>query len=290
MNRKNIFITGPNSFVGKSLINELKEKYKIFALSIKKSELKILEKKHIKIKKLKKLNKDELLRLTNNVNFFGLIHCHAYGTSSGTSDKKKMLNYNLFSGLEILKFAKEKKIEKNIFFGSVSQFNSHTGEERDFYGLTKTLLEKSCRYFAAKFNININFLYLFYVYGKNENYYRLISNIVNSLKRKKRIKINYPLQKMDFLHISDLISAINKILNQKQTKGFNNFKLCYGKLIDVKQMCKILCKNLNLDYKKIKFSKKINQHSIYNIQNHKKFKRKFNWYPKINFQTGIKDY
>ena len=44
MNRKNIFITGPNSFVGKSLINELKEKYKIFALSIKKNELKILKK------------------------------------------------------------------------------------------------------------------------------------------------------------------------------------------------------------------------------------------------------
>ena len=45
MNQKNILVTGPNSFVGKNLIKELKKKYKVFTLSIKKKELKIFGKK-----------------------------------------------------------------------------------------------------------------------------------------------------------------------------------------------------------------------------------------------------
>ena len=65
MNQKNILITGPNSFVGKNLIKELKKKYKVFTLSIKRKELKILGKESIKIKKLKSINIDELLYETN---------------------------------------------------------------------------------------------------------------------------------------------------------------------------------------------------------------------------------
>ena len=129
-----------------------------------------------------------------------------------------------------------------------------------------------------------------YFPGRNENKHRLITYIVNSLRAKKKIKINYPYQKIDFLHVSDLSIAINKILNKKELRGFNNFKLCFGKLINIKQMCKILCTSLNLDFKKIKFSKKINQQNIYNIQNHKKFKKKFYWRPEINFQNGVKEY
>lgn len=290
MNQKNILITGPNSFVGKNLIKELKKKYRVFTLSIKKKELKIFEKKFVKVRKLKSINKDALLYETKNNNFFSLIHCHAYGTSGEINDEKEILRYNLLIGLEILKFIREKKIKKNIFFGSVSQFDSRSGLEKDFYGLTKSLLEKCCKYFSVKFNININFLHLFYVYGKNENKHRLITYIVNSLRAKKKIKINYPYQKIDFLHVKDLILAINKILKQKEPRGFNNFKLCFGKLINIKQMCKILCSTLNFDSRRIKFSKKINQQNIYNIKHHKKFKRKFHWKPKIDLQNGVKDY
>ena len=106
MNQKNILVTGPNSFVGKNLIKELKKKYKVFTLSIKSKELKISGKKSIKIKKFKSINKDELLYETRNINFFSLIHCHAYGTVGKINNEKEILRYNLFIGLEILKFIK----------------------------------------------------------------------------------------------------------------------------------------------------------------------------------------
>ena len=68
-------------------------------------------------------------------------------------------------------------------------------------------------------NVLFNWLRLFYVYGPDQKKGSIIPLIINSIKNKEEIKINYPANINDYIHVDDVAFDITPIHKKNILSG-----------------------------------------------------------------------
>jgi|MDSV01.2.fsa_nt_gb UDP-glucose 4-epimerase len=277
-----ILLIGANGFIGSELTKTLNSNYKIFKIS-KKSRFKYRLKETEKIIKL--INKYKIDTVLHSASkLFSLSNKKNY-----LIEKKKIINPSkkIFSYL-----AKE---DKNLIFissaGTIYGDQKYVTENselkpKNYLGKSKKELEKFILGLHETQKLNYLILRPSNVYGKKKNINSkqgLIENVVNKLKKKKKIKIrNEGKDSRDYLFINDFCEVVKKLFKKKIineiiniSSGYNYKTIQVVKIIEniLKQKAKIeIIKKRNIkDVKNISISnKKVKILINHNFKNLKK--------------------
>ena len=236
MTKKNILITGATGFIGKNLVEKLKDKYNIIHPSHKVVDL------------LNKNNVDSLFK-TNKIDV--VIHCasqkshKAYSPYVGQVFRNNMqMFYNIIDN--------KSKFEKMIHLSSGAVYDSSKpvmsvketsigkNVPDDEYGYSKYIMEK---YIEGKDNDKVISLRVFGVYGKHEDYsIRFISKAICRLLLSQPVAINKE-RFMDFVYVNDLVDIIDKMINLKKLK-YKSYNITNG---DPVSLSEIIDDNIPVD-------------------------------------------
>jgi len=232
-NNYKILITGSSGFIGRNLVEQLENRYKIYApLS----------------KDLNLLDKNSVIAFLKNNKVDVIIHTALYVGLDKTKFVQDILKKNLLMFFNLID--NRKYYKKMIIFGSGAEYNKANPivdvDETDFgksipeddYGVLKYVISK---YIENTDNI-IN-LRLFGVYGKYEDYTRrFISNAICQSIMGFSITIKQNVF-FDYLFIDDLTKIVEFFINNKVEYKFYN--VGRGEKIDLVTLAKIIKKVTN---------------------------------------------
>lgn len=288
---KKILITGVYGFLGSSLFEKLSKKFKVYGIGTNSYGKKNISNHRI-IKK--KINYLSLKKNFSEIDY--IIHCA--GPSIVEKNKKKKSNIEQKTLEDIFEYIKKSKSKpKLIYISSVAVYGDKYKKKIkeqfitspiSLYAKSKLKCENVCKKYFKKYNFSILILRVSSLYGiglKKQIIHDAIQKIIN----KKNVFFGTGEEVRNFLHIRDFINLIEKII-QKDFQEINIYN-CGGKdNFRIKDVLSKISKILN---KKIKpnFNKKYKSYNprILRIET-KKIKKHFDWKPKINFTTGLKDY
>lgn len=153
------------------------------------------------------------------------------------------------------------------------------------YANSKYLGEEIVKHYSNVFNINSNSLRLFNVYGtqsRTNSHYGAMFGVFLSQKihQKPLTIVGNGKQGRDFLYVTDLVSAIDKILKRKKTNFFE-YNIGYGKTAKVIDIARMISNKLVFIPKR-PGEPDITHASVI------RFQKEFNWRPKINIKIGVK--
>ena len=244
-----ILITGEKSYIGKKFISKLKKKKINFDIYKKKKKKKYTHLFHFSFQKKIKKNNIENFFIKNSEDF----------------DK-------------IIDFCKKNKI-KLIFPSSANYFPSKKPHKEDddmfvynLYNQAKIICEE--KILLTKKNLKYSILRIFNVYGQNGHSF--VDNLIR-INKKKKVQKKYNLNDvLDFIHIDDLINALEKTLYLKKNFILN---IGYGKSYSQKTIFNLL-KKKGINYNQNFYTDKKNCRVV--KSNISLAKKKLKWKPNIS--------
>lgn len=241
-----ILVTGGVGFIGSALHNYLKKKHNVYVID----KIKTNKENYFNCNLLnkKKLNKIKI----KNVDL--VVHLASQSSvAKSYSNIEKDLRSNILATYNLLDWCVKNKV-KRFFFSST--YNVYTEKhkkifynEKDecnpqsYYGISKLTSEMYIKTFCNEHKIKWNILRLFNVYGSNQkytDYHGLVNIFLYMAKRKGEIIIKGKLnRKRDFIHIDDVINAIDLLIKSKN--NYNKiFNIGSGKPTSLKKLVQII--------------------------------------------------
>ncbi len=291
-------VTGGAGFIGSNLVDLLvKNKHKVIVLDNfstgRKSNLKHHSKKNIKI-----INLD----ISKNINlkkyFKGVDYVfHMAGLADivpSIENPKKYFDSNVTGTFNVLRYAKEAKVKKFIYAASASCYGlprkfptneSSTIKPMYPYALTKWQGEQIVMHWNKVFNFPAISLRFFNCYGprsRTTGAYGAVFGVflAQKLANKPLTIVGNGKQTRDFIHVSDLVSAVLKAAKSKKTGQIYN--LAGGKEIQVNEIVKLIGgKSVNIPKRPGEPDR-----SLGDIR---KIKKDLNWKPKVKIRDGVKN-
>jgi UDP-glucose 4-epimerase len=308
MKKKILLITGGSGYIGSILFKRLEKKFKVIIVDRKQN--KFLKKKNfVKID----LSKKSQLKKIQNYKIETVIHLAAQSTIDLIKNKKNSyLNDNIQATKNVINFCKDKKIKKLIFSSTASVYKKSEYPLKEqskllpnnLYGRTKLANEKFIKQTLSGTSTNYCILRFFNVCSSDVNSKigefhnpetHLIPILIHKIYNNKTIKIygkNYKTSDgtcvRDYIHILDIVSAIEKsisFLNKKKSEIFN---LGSNKGFTVMQIISEVEKKLNIK-SILKITKRRHGDNDKSICNIKKAKKFLLWKPKFSKINKIID-
>lgn len=235
-NKVNIFLTGGNGFIGKNIIEQLGEKYCIYAPTHKELDL---------------LSTDKVEKFFQAHDIDVVIHTANIGGNTKEQKVQNILETNLRIFFNISRCSSYFK--KMIHLGSGAEFGKQLpvinareealGERipTDEYGFYKFIVAK----FIEETDLPIYNLRIFGIFGKYEDYsFRFISNIIYQALHNQPIVIKKNAV-FNYIYVDDFIRLLSCFIEHNPTyKSYNiGFTRSY-KLLDLaKLILKIMKRN-----------------------------------------------
>ena len=97
------------------------------------------------------------------------------------------------------------------------------------------------------------------------------------------VKINNALNTRDFIHVSDICSAIITYITDMKSGIYN---IGTGEATSIKDLCDIFAAKLNIN-KTAYHVKSVSQDDTMLVLDSNKFRNNYNWEPKIDIDIGI---
>lgn len=226
---KSILLTGGTGFIGKNILEQLGQKYKIFAP--KRSELNII-------------NQESVKKYLVNKNFDVVVHCAILNPNNNEEDKNAdILDYTMRGLLNLKLF--EKNFEKIIYIGSGAEFDKSkdivdvneydviSSIPTDAYGYGKYILNQ-----IAQSSTNIYNLRIFGCYGKYEQEKRLIRSVINDCLHAEKIYLKQNCY-FSYVLVDDLIKTIDWAINNSPL--YHSYNICNKEkysLLDIANLIK----------------------------------------------------
>tara|TARA_A100001011_G_C14301043_1_gene840810 strand:- start:1721 stop:2710 length:990 start_codon:yes stop_codon:yes gene_type:complete len=290
-------VTGGAGFIGSNLVDLLvKNKHKVIVLDNfstgRKSNLKHHSKKNLKVVNLDISKNNNLKKYFKGVDYV----FHMAGLADivpSIENPKKYFDSNVTGTFNVLRYAKEAKVKKFIYAASASCY----GLPRKFptnessiikpmypYALTKWQGEQIVMHWNKVFNFPAISLRFFNCYGprsRTTGAYGAVFGVflAQKLANKPLTIVGNGKQTRDFIHVSDLVSAVLKAAKSKKTGQIYN--LAGGKEIQVNEIAKLIGgKSVNIPKRPGEPDR-----SLGDIR---KIKKDLNWKPKVKIRDGVK--
>lgn len=293
MNKK-ILIIGGTGFLGYHLAKKcISKKWKVTSISTN-SPKKIRFLPKVKYLTLDITKKKPLLKKIKS-NFDYVVN---FGGYVNHSEKVKTYKSHYIGCKNLADIFKNKKIKSFIQIGSSVEYGNLKSPQNEkdktdvkklksTYGKAKLMATN----YLLKLNVRCNFpctiLRLYLVYGPCQDNNRLIPHTLNECLNDKTFMCSAGKQYRDFLFVEDLIKAIFKCFNNKESIG-EIINIGSGEPSNIKKVILFIKNKINLGnpvFGKIPLR---NDEILRLYPNISKAQKILNWKPSTSFQKGIK--
>lgn len=287
-----ILITGATGFVGRHLIPSL--------LQNKNNHLILVVRNIEKAKFLFGSNQIDYIS-TSNLNDIQqhspthVIHLAAHLTSKDdNASMEKLIDANIVFGTKLLNILKTiESIQLFINFGTFAEYRLGPMEINNayLYSATKTAFKAILSFYAALSNykyININ---PYSIYGGIDSQKKVIDYLKDSLNSTEPIKMSGGEQILDFIHINDVVSLIEFILQHSKMFIENpttEYHLGTGKGTSIRELSqvieKIYHKKSNIQWGGLPYRPRDIMYAVAPIAQ----LLEMGWKPQITLEIGLK--
>ena len=222
-----------------------------------------------------------------------IIHCAGeIYNSANMFDSNIVLTHQLLESV-----LKVNNIKSFIYIGSSSEYGfkkqpmveTDTLVPRNMYEATKGAATLLCQGYAKEYNLPIQVVRPFSVYGDGDKPHKLIPQIYKSWKESSEISIYSGVH--DYIYIKDFVSAVLKIMLNDNIKPGEIFNVGSGIQTSNLQVIETFLSagggNLKVRYYNSK-SKEFD--SEFWCSNNSKARNILNWSPKYDLYSGLKEY
>lgn len=309
MKGKSVLVTGVGGFIGSNLVEKISNEYdhiigidnlnNYYDVELKKTNLSILRKiKNFSFFKIDIRDYSELEKLFKNYKIKKIIHLAAQaGVRYSLENPFFYEETNIKGTLNLLELSRKYNIKHFIFASSSSVYGNQKKtpfNEEDpinkpisVYAATKQAGESLCYTYNHLYDIDINCLRFFTVYGPRGRPDMAPHKFVEKILLEKPIHI-YDDGKTnlarDFTYISDITEGISLASNFQ--KGFQIFNLGYGEPINVMDFIKTIEK-LTEKQSKINFIGRQPGDVNITYSDITKAKKLLGFHPKISVEVGL---
>jgi UDP-glucose 4-epimerase len=285
--KKNILLTGSESFVASFLVKKLKKKYNLIGIDfIKKS----------KNTKFKIDITKNLIEKFNTVKIDYIVHLASISRDQDCAkDPIKCFKTNVIGTLNLIKLANIKKVKNFIFASTQWVYDYSSNKEiknnnsliniqnvHSEYALSKLVSEINLKQNFKKNKINSTILRFGIIYGPRENNLSALEAIFYNTIKNNKIEIGSKKTGRNFIHINDICDGVMKSINKR---GYNVINLEGDKFISLSDI--VNQSSILLNKKIIVIEKNPKKPSIRMVSN-SSAKNIINWRPKYNLNKGLK--
>ena len=272
-----IGIIGSNGFLGKNLFSFLKKKNYIKKFS-----------------SYNKSKKNWFKKVCAEIRTFSpdiIINCAASQiVDDDLKSIEKLIYSNLYSQSAFLNQAKKNKnFIGYVTFGSRWEFDQKGKyHPNSFYAATKHASDYLLKYFVDKKTTIIS-LKIFDTYGEGDNRNKILNLLLKNYNNQTTLNLSPGKQEIDFVNVLDVCALINKLcidIKKKKLKGFKKYTVSSKKPIQliqlVKNLKKILNKNLKVNIGALSYRKNEPMKCLKKTYNYP------NWKPQFNLMNDLK--
>ena len=288
-----VLITGINGFIGSYLAKVLDTQtiYKIDGLGRSNyCDMKINDYFSVDVSNFHELEKIK--------NYYDIIF-HCAGSASvpnSVINPNFDFKSNLIGTFNMLEFSRKTKSKTFIFLSSVSVFDPKNNlplienskkNPTSPYGASRNSSENFCNAFHKTFGMDIRIARIFNTYGpgsKSLFIHDLMKKISNSSSKVHLMGSGN--QTRDYVYISDLIEGI--LLIAKSGKPGDDYNICSGNPLKIKNIANMILSELGLKDKKIIFDKKRYPGDIEHWYGDNSKITSLGFIPSITLENGIK--
>ncbi len=278
-----VLITGANGFIGKYLINHIKEQdasIDIVKWDIEDGDLSKLETK-AKLEAVKEV--DKIIHLASN----------SFVPASWENTQDFIIG-NYTSTFNILEYCRHNKASltyiSSYMYGNAKELPiSEQAEEKvnNPYGFSKLSGEQLCKFYHNVFNVKVTIIRPFNIYGAGQNENFLIPYLAEQISNpaKEEIEVNDLNPKRDYLHVSDFCSLLYNTL--KTEKDFELYNAGFGKSYSVEEVINLLQEIAGTN-KKVNAKNQVRYNEINDVvADVSKAKKELNWQHKVSLKEGL---
>ena len=295
-------VIGSNSFLAKNLIKKIFLENKVEKLVLFTSSLNREYKNKSNVEYLIYKYPEKKLKIEDLICLDIIYFCSALGLekNSKVSDNQ-IMGINTFEPINLSNL-----LEKNNYKGKFITFGSYFEIGRcskkykfseleiafsnrplfNTYCLSKRLLTN---YFCSK-EITIDWYHFLLpnFYGNGEKQIRLIPYLINSISKGKVLKVTEGNQIRQYLHVSDIVSLLYKLIYNDFTPSIYN--LVPDECHSVKEVISIAVNIFGSNDSKFEKIERYDENMPIVYADNSKLKNEFSWNPKISIEEGIKNY
>jgi len=289
---KKILISGINGFIGSNCAVFFREKnYEVFGIDIFGGEALNFLQGEVNLKNLKSFNQ----------NFDVILHLAGSGTVGSAQTSPELEHTKTVGSTEhILEYIKDfNKDAKLIYSSSAAIYgDSHKDKIKESdslnpisaYGAHKVEVEELCRKYHEKFELNINIIRFFSIYGeglKKQLLWDFSNRVVKNMASETLPCFGTGAEERDFIHIKDAIRLIELLINSD-----NNFTIINGATghsTTVLEVLNLLCEELNFKGKLI-FDNIVKEGNPKILVADIEKAKNMGFSPQISLKDGIKRY
>lgn len=289
----NILITGGNGFIGRNLIDFLKE-HNLYVLD-KEQRYETLDVRYLygDITKIEDIFWCFQLAELNDEKIDYVIHLAAEsGIIPSLKNPLKSIDVNINGTKNLLEISRKKEVKKFIFASSGGNVLGHQEppvtedtipQPVSPYGASKIAGESLCQSYFRSFGLNTIILRFSNVYGpwsfhKKGNFF---PELLKKMKNNETFSIfGDGEQTRDFIYVDDLCNAIISCLNNEKANG-EIFQLGINKEISINQIIN------ELNYTNIEYCEERIGEVKRSFCDNSKAKKMLGWEPSIDLKTGI---
>jgi len=285
-----IVITGSESFVGKELIKQIRNKnFEIIGLDSVNVKPTDYEFHQIDIRNPQV---DEVIPEEADA----LIHLAALSRDPDCRGKPyECFDINVMGTLNLINAVSKKKVKQFIFASSEWVYDEFKeGETKDEdafvnivnhhseYALSKLVSEANLRQKYEQGFCPVMILRFGIIYGPRKHNWSAVESMLNTVKNQSEVKVGSLKNGRRFIHVTDIVRGIEKSIG---LGGFNILNLSGNKLITMQDIIETSQSILNKSVKVIETNP--SQINIRNPSNDRA-KKMLNWNPEINLEAGLK--
>lgn len=285
-----IVITGSESFVGKELIKQLRNKnFEIIGLDSINVQPAYYEFHQIDIRNAQV---HEVIPEEADV----LIHLAALSRDPDCRGKPyECFDINVMGTLNLMNAATRKKVKQFIFASSEWVYDEfkekETKDEEAFvnianhhseYALSKLVSESNLRQKYEQGFCPVTILRFGIIYGPRKQNWSAVESMLSMVKNQSEVKVGSLKNGRRFIHVTDIAKGIEKAIG---LNGFNILNLSGNRLITMKDIIETSQTILN---KSVKVTE--TNPSQINVRNpsNDRAKKMLNWNPDIDLEAGLK--
>lgn len=284
LSEKQIAITGENGFVGRHLVNALKE------LNSSVITLRDLDGNSLDVR-----NKELIQIKMDETGDIDIIYHLAAMTSVISSYQNPHATYetNILGTLNILELCRLHDIDKIVYASSyvygMPQYlpvdEKHITDSPNPYSRSKLIGEELCKSYHQDFGIKCIILRPFNIYGPGQRSDFLIPKIISSLSCGE-VVLRDPEPKRDFVYITDMIDAYIKA--GEYEAGFDIFNIGFGQSYSVKEIMEKIMKIYGSKIRVIYKGDRRRNEIMDCYANIKKARNILGWRPCIDIDKGLR--
>ena len=208
MKKKQILLSGVNSFVGQSLVNKL-DSFDLYRVT--------QNNKNLLFYNLQSGEEIHDLSFFDNLTF---LHLATY-FSKENKDRDSIKYANVDYGIKILDSLNLKSLEKIIYINTMYNFYVDSSFKELYYTETKNIFSDYLRDLKNNHYFDLKEVFLDNTFGPGDSRNKIVPNICKAVNRNESSPVNNPDNYINLIYIHELIDVLVEFISSSGDSVFN---------------------------------------------------------------------